>query len=157
MWFIFVLTSTLTLLVCGKKLKRQGTVLASIAHGLDVTERNPFYQRSIRRTIRLLDALLPVSAATGRTCEERDIPADRIHVLPNGFALDRFEASSNQGPDELPSLPENAFLLVSVGRQVARKGFAWSSSTSCPAFPITCIFGWQGRGLSRTHSPPSTP
>ena len=36
-------TSTLTLLVCGKKLKRQGTVLASIAHGLDVTERNPFY------------------------------------------------------------------------------------------------------------------
>jgi len=139
-------TSTLTLLVCGKKLKRQGTVLASIAHGLDVTERNPFYQRSIRRTIRLFDALLPVSAATGRTCEERDIPADRIHVLPNGFALDRFEASSDQGPDELPSLPENAFLLVSVGRQVARKGFAWFIEHVMPSLPDNVYFWMAGKG-----------
>jgi phosphatidylinositol alpha-1,6-mannosyltransferase len=142
-------TTALPLLLAGKKLKKRGVVLASIAHGLDVTEPNTLYQRSIRRVLKQLDALLPVSEATGRTCEERGVPKERVHVLPNGFALDRFEtqsSSDDSGDDPLPPLPENAFLLVSVGRQVERKGFSWFIEHVMPRLPETIHFWMAGKG-----------
>ncbi len=151
------MTSALPAVAVAPALRAAGVRVASICHGLDVTEPNFAYQTMVKRTLRTLDGVLPVSRATGRTCEERGMPSSRIHVVPNGVDLERFggvfqRRQRGERPSATPfdDLPDDAFLCVSVGRQVRRKGFSWFVDEVMPKLPDLVHYWLAGDGPERT-------
>ena len=152
------MTTALPLLIAGPALKKKGIRLAAIVHGLDVTDPNPVYQKAVRRICGMLDAAMPVSRATGEELVARGLPPGRVRVVPNAVDLDRFEgvAASRAAAAGLsiagsPPLPDGAFLLVTVGRQVRRKGFAWFIENVMPKLPERVHFWLAGDGPEREN------
>jgi len=150
------MTTALPLLIAGPGLKKRGVRLAAIVHGLDVTDPNPVYQMAVRRLCGLLDVVMPVSRATGEELVARGLPRDRVHVVPNAVDLDRFEGAieSRGEPSRVhiagaPPLADDAFLLVTVGRQVRRKGFVWFIENVMPNLPERVVFWLAGDGPER--------
>lgn len=152
------MTTALPLLIAGPALKKKGIRLAAIVHGLDVTDPNPAYQIAVRRLCGMLDVAMPVSRATGEELVARGLPRDRVQVVPNAVDLERFDgvaASRDQlGSPKIagaPPLPRDAFLLVTVGRQVRRKGFAWFIENVMPRLPERVVFWLAGDGPERQN------
>ena len=139
-----------------RTLEQHGVTSAAIVHGLDVTTPFPPYQWFVPHVFDALDAVLPVSQATGDACLERGLTPDKLHVVPNGIALDRFpplrDRSSMRrtlqealGTSDHP-LPDDALLLCSVGRQVERKGFTWFIKHVMPRLPDNVHYWLAGDG-----------
>jgi phosphatidylinositol alpha-1,6-mannosyltransferase len=152
------MTTALPLLVAGPGLKKKGIRLAAIVHGLDVTDPNPAYQAAVRRLCELLDVVMPVSRATGEELVARGLPREKVRVVPNAVDLDRFEgvaASRNEAAGAhiagAPPLPDDAFLLVAVGRQVRRKGFAWFIEHVMPKLSDRVVLWLAGDGPDRKN------
>ena len=152
------MTTALPLLIAGPALKKKGIRLAAIIHGLDVTDPNPVYQKAVRRLCGMLDAVMPVSRATGEELVARGLPRERVHVVPNAVDLDRFDgvaasraASARLSIAGASPLPDDAFLLVTVGRQVRRKGFAWFIEHVMPKLPERVHFWLAGDGPEREN------
>lgn len=150
------LTTALPLLLAAPRLKARGVRLAAIAHGLDVTDPNPAYQMAVRRLCEVLDVVMPVSRATGEQLVARGMPSENVYVVPNAVDVERFEGVVAARTEELrpaiegvPSLPNDAFLLVTVGRQVRRKGFAWFIESVMPKLPDRVVFWLAGEGPER--------
>ncbi len=101
--------------------------LCAIAHGRDVTLPGIYQIAQVRRTLKALDCVLPVSRATATECINRGMPDSRIQVIPNGVNLSRYSFGSGSQGNELH--------LLSVGRLVTRKGFAWFVDTVMPQLP----------------------
>ncbi|MEZ4700478.1 MAG: glycosyltransferase family 4 protein [Rhodothermales bacterium] len=137
-------------------LRQSGIRTAAIVHGQDVTTPFGPYQRFVPRVFDALDAVLPVSRATGAQCTERGLPDAKLHVVPNGVKLDRFAPLTSRPAmraelvralgDPAHPLPESALLLCSVGRQVKRKGFAWFVEQVMPALPPDVHYWLAGDG-----------
>jgi phosphatidylinositol alpha-1,6-mannosyltransferase len=135
-------------------LRRCEVLASAIVHGRDVTLDIPFYQRLVPRVFSALDAVLPVSSATGNACLARGLDASKLFVVPNGVALHRFAPSQSNGtarsmltrrfPDQ--NLPDRGLLLCSVGRQVKRKGFPWFISEVMPLLPDDVHYWLAGDG-----------
>jgi phosphatidylinositol alpha-1,6-mannosyltransferase len=152
------MTTALPLLIAGTALRRKGIRLAAIVHGLDVTDPNPLYQIAVRRLCGFLDVAMPVSRATGEELVARGLPRDRVQVVPNAVDLERFDgvAASRGEPGYpriagAPPLRGDAFLLVTVGRQVRRKGFAWFIENVMPRLPERVVFWLAGDGPEREN------
>lgn len=136
-----------------RHLRRYGVTTAAIVHGRDVTLNVTPYQRFIPRIFSSLDAVLPVSRATGDACLERGLRLDKLFVVPNGVAVHRFNGSSRAAAragllDRFggSNLPERGLLLCSVGRQVKRKGFAWFVQEVMPLLPNDVHYWLAGEG-----------
>ncbi len=134
--------------------RRHGVRTAAIVHGLDVTTPFPPYQWFVPKVFDALDAVFPVSRATGRACRERGASLDQLHVIPNGIDANRFErppdrsAARAQLEDGLghAAPPPDALLLCSVGRQVKRKGTAWFVDAVMPTLPSDVHYWIAGTG-----------
>lgn len=113
------ITSSIAALPAFAALRARGVRICAIAHGLDVTHSNPAYQLGVRAALSRLDRVLPVSRATEAVC--RDGGATDVEVVPNGIALDRFGAAGSLRP----AAATDELVVLSVGRHVRRKGFAW--------------------------------
>ena len=120
--------------------RRAGVALMAISHGHDVIADFAPYQWLARRVMKRLDAMLPVSRATGQQCIERGLDPQRLFVTPNGIDPNRFGATfpgvvtrrparrkllEQHFPQLAAVTDEDDLLLCSVGRQVKRKGHAW--------------------------------
>lgn len=135
-------------------LRQCGVLTAAIVHGRDVTLDIPFYQNIVPRIFSALDAVLPVSRATGQACLERGLDESRVYVVPNGVAVQRFASAENNGAARRmllrqfaeENIPERGLLLCSVGRQVKRKGFAWFVSEVMPLLPDDVHYWLAGDG-----------
>lgn len=133
-----------------------GVKTAAIVHGLDVTTDFAPYQWFVPHVFDALDAVLPVSQATGVACTERGLQPEKVHVVPNGVDLDRFASPDGKAAmrDELTRalgtpaapLPDDALLLCSVGRQVERKGFDWFVANVMPRLPSDIHYWMAGDG-----------
>jgi len=152
------MTTALPLLTAGPGLRKNGIRLAAIVHGLDVTDPNPAYQAAVRRILQLLDVVMPVSRATGEELVARGLSPEKVKVVPNAVDLKRFEAaaathteSGSVAIEGAPTLPDDAFLLVTVGRQVRRKGFAWFIENVMPRLPERVVFWLAGDGPERDN------
>ncbi len=150
--FSSMVTATLALPL-RKKLEEHGVFTAAIAHGRDVTLPSLPYQRLVPYVFAALDAVLPVSRATGEACLERGLPERKLQVVPNGIQLDRFEGSGalrrmRQALSKAlgEPLPEEGLVLCSVGRQVERKGFAWFVDEVMPLLPEDVHYLLAGEG-----------
>ncbi len=139
-----------------KTLRRRGVRTAAIVHGRDVTLPFGPYQRFVLRVFGALDAVLPVSRATGAACRARGLPARKLHVVPNGVDPGRFAPPQPRAEarralettlgDPAHPLPEGALLLCSVGRQVERKGFGWFVEEVMPRLPEDVHYWLAGDG-----------
>jgi len=137
-------------------LRQAGIRTAAIVHGQDVTTPFGPYQRFVPKVFDALDAVLPVSRATGAQCTDRGLSPEKLHVVPNGVKLDRFAPLGARPTmrrelvqalgDPARMLPENALLLCSVGRQVKRKGFAWFVEHVMPLLPANVHVWLAGEG-----------
>jgi phosphatidylinositol alpha-1,6-mannosyltransferase len=122
--------------------ERSGVAAASICHGHDVTWVFPPWQMFAPKLLDSLDAVLPVSRATGLECLARGQDQKRLHVVPNGADMARFgpppapqerrEILRAAFPEEAPNLGPETLVLCTVGRQVRRKGHAWFASEVMP-------------------------
>lgn len=134
----------------------RGVRMAAIVHGRDVTLPVLPYQWYVPRVLGALDAVLPVSQATGGECLRRGLARPKLHVVPNGVDTTRFAAPDEPSVmrraleealgDPSAPLPEGVLLLCSVGRQVERKGFAWFVDGVMPRLPETVHYWLAGDG-----------
>ena len=79
------------------------------------------YDRLRRRMLGWVDTFVPVSHYTAGLLEDRGVPAERLHVVPNGTDPERFrpvDATPLRRHLDLGDRP----LLLTVGRLVPRKG-----------------------------------
>ncbi|MEM1125088.1 MAG: glycosyltransferase family 4 protein [Bacteroidota bacterium] len=144
--FSSMVTATLAVPLRGF-LHKHGVPTAAIVHGRDVTLDTWLHQRVVvPKTFRAVDAVMPVSQATGAQCLERGLPPDKLHVVPNGIDLHRFDPERVQGLSALPTRAPGAFVLCSVGRQVKRKGFAWFVEHVLPRLPDAVEYWLAGDG-----------
>jgi len=126
-------------------LGKRDVPMAVICHGHDVIWAFPPWQAMVQRMFRTLDAVMPVSRATGEEVLQRGLPPERLHVINNGIDLGRFppppEPSQRRVilkaafPRDAAALPAGALLLVITGRQVPRKGHAWFVREVMPKLP----------------------
>ena len=153
-------SAVLAAILVGTSQKTQ-VPLAAISHGHDVIADSSAYQWLVARVFARLDAMLPVSRATGQQCVRRGLPQDRLFVTPNGIEPDRF-GDSFPGlftarkerrqvlADAFPELAEKIgpsdLLLCSVGRQVKRKGHEWFIRNVMPQLNsnVHLVMGGQG-------------
>ena len=129
--------------------------MAAIVHGQDVTTPFFLYQRVVPRVFRALDAVFPVSNATGQQCLIRGLPEEKLHVVPNGIDLSRFSPLDSaaemrtllkQHFDTGHNLSSKDLILCSVGRQVPRKGFEWFIRNVMPHLPANTQYWLAGDG-----------
>ncbi len=106
--------------------------LVTINHGQDVTLPFWIYQKYLPHVFKKLSGVISVSKATRQACIDRGLEPDKGVALPNGLdsrKLDRMpdrgtardEIKRRFGLDEI----DERYLLLTVGRQVKRKGHVW--------------------------------
>lgn len=136
-------------------LERNGVYAAAIVHGRDVTMDLAPYQTLVPHIFDALDAVLPVSRATGDACIARGLHSDKVYVIPNGVSVGRFGTTPSKKDVRAELLhrfgngrpvPDRGLLLCSVGRQVKRKGFAWFIENVLPLLPEDVHYWLAGDG-----------
>jgi phosphatidylinositol alpha-1,6-mannosyltransferase len=153
-------SATLAWVLAGTSRKTR-VPLAAISHGHDVIAKSSAYQWLVARVFARLDAMLPVSRATGQQCVRRGLPADRLFVTPNGIEADRFGDSfpglitsrrerrqvlADTFPELAGKMDAGDLLLCSVGRQVKRKGHVWFIRNVMPQLSSNVHLVLGGRG-----------
>lgn len=102
--------------------------MVTINHGQDVKMPIGIYQKFVPKVFDALDGVISVSRATREECIKRGMAPEKGIALPNGFDLTDFK----EVPDKKESREtiskafsidlSNKHLLLTVGRQVKRKG-----------------------------------
>ena len=105
--------------------------MVTINHGQDVKMEFGYYQNRIDKLFEKLDGVISVSRATRDECIKRGMAPEKGIALPNGFDMSDF----NEVPDKEKAIKEieaafsadlsGKHLLLTVGRQVKRKGHEW--------------------------------
>lgn len=125
--------------------------LIAINHGRDVTLPVAPYQVYIKKVFAALDATVSVSRATRDECLSRGMDPQSAFVLPNGLPI----GSRAMSPDrkaarmklhEAHKVPVDGKLVLSVGRQVKRKGHLWFLEEVYPLLQGSCQIVFVGDG-----------
>ena len=126
--------------------------MVTINHGQDVKMPIGIYQKFVPSVFEALDGVISVSKATREECIKRGMHPDKGIALPNGFDLSHAEES----PEKLSSRESiaKAFdldlkgksLLITVGRQVKRKGHEWFITEVIPKIKSDIIYLAIGEG-----------
>jgi phosphatidyl-myo-inositol dimannoside synthase len=136
----------------GRRLRNGGVISAAIAIGRDVTLPSSPWQRLIPPALGALDLVFPISRATAGACRQRGLDPGRMHVVPCGVNPERFSvggdrlAARRQIQQTFGSLLPGGLLLLSVGRQVERKGFSWFIEEVMPRLPHDVHYWLAGTG-----------
>ncbi|MFH5831527.1 glycosyltransferase family 4 protein [Halalkalibaculum sp. DA3122] len=126
--------------------------MVTINHGRDVTLSNPLYQRFVPRVFSSLDGVISVSSATRKECIKRGMDPAKGVALGNGFNMERLgdfpnkQISKNELQEQFGIDLEGRFLLLSVGRQVKRKGHEWFIRKVFPKLRKDLVFVTVGDG-----------
>ena len=126
--------------------------MVTINHGQDVKMPIGLYQNFVPKLFEALDGVISVSRATREECIKRGMHPDKGIALPNGFDMAHIEET----PDKMEARKEleQAFgfslngkkLLLTVGRQVKRKGHEWFISEVFPKIKSDVIYLAVGDG-----------
>lgn len=111
--------------------KKIDVPMVTINHGQDVKMPVGIYQNFVPKVFEALDGVISVSRATRDECIKRGMKPEKGVALPNGFDMSDFQESPDK--DQARRQIEKAFgidlsstkLLLTVGRQVKRKGHEW--------------------------------
>ncbi|MBO6794263.1 MAG: glycosyltransferase family 4 protein [Balneolaceae bacterium] len=105
--------------------------MVTINHGQDVKMPIGIYQNFVPKVFEALDGVISVSRATREECIKRGMHPEKGIALPNGFDMAHIEETPEK--ESARKDLEKAFgfslegkkLLLTVGRQVKRKGHEW--------------------------------
>ncbi|MDZ7720949.1 MAG: glycosyltransferase family 4 protein [Balneolaceae bacterium] len=128
---IVLFSSMVTASILPLLIRKPKVPYVTINHGQDVTFPSAWYQWYITYVFKQLVGVISVSSATRNACIERGMEPEKGVTLPNGFDMKVMDNLPEKG--EARKLIENQFnlnlsekkLLLSVGRQVKRKGYRW--------------------------------
>jgi len=105
--------------------------MVTINHGQDVTLPVGVYQWFVPNIFKNLDGVISVSRATRQECIERGMEPGKGVALGNGFDMERLgqfpgkNRSREKLRDKFGIELEGRYMLLTVGRQVRRKGHEW--------------------------------
>ena len=132
--------------------KRIDVPLITINHGQDVTLPSAPYQWLVPKVFRALDGVISVSEATRQESIKRGLnPADGV-AIGNGFDPNYINRlpDADEAQKELEALLgqnlDKSKLLLTVGRQVPRKGHAWFIREVLPKLDKEMIYAAIGDG-----------
>ena len=135
-----------------KKINRKPAI--AVAHGLDLTWKNKFYQKFwVQFFIPELDKLIAVGNETIRVGTKRGIPQEKMIFIPNGVDMDKYVNKFNR--DKLDNLlnqeTENKNVLLTSGRLARRKGVAWFIRNVMPQLAEDFIYVVAGNGPDKEN------
>ncbi|MEP2448279.1 MAG: glycosyltransferase family 4 protein [Balneola sp.] len=126
--------------------------MVTINHGHDVKLSIGIYQNFVPKVFEALDGVISVSEATRQECIKRGMSPEKGVALPNGFDMSDFKdvPDKAEGRKEI----EEAFsvdlsgksLLLTVGRQVKRKGHEWFITEVLPKIKSEVVYLVIGAG-----------
>lgn len=102
--------------------------LVVVVHGLDVTYQNPIFKRVVPWALRRADKVICISSAARDEVVKRGVDPDKAMVITLGVEDTLFSGDHDAARQRLIqklNLPQDVYILVSVGRLVQRKGIAW--------------------------------
>lgn len=95
-------------------------------HGLDVVYPLPLFQMKVKEYYSRFSLLITVSESTRSELITRGLQPEKIITIHNGVDLEFNDSlSSNTIKEYIGAQEKDAFILLTVGRQVKRKGFSW--------------------------------
>lgn len=123
---------------------------ATMVMGLDLTYQNRAYRVVVHRILRRAPRVIAISTATAELARSFGVPADRVGVVRLGVS----------GPDVTPEdrvaaakairhrydLPDDAIVLLTLGRLVRRKGVRWFVEHVLPGLPGNVLYLVVGEG-----------
>ncbi len=110
---------------CGARhvARKLGLPFVAGARGSDIRVRDAVSRHLTRRVVRAADALLTVSEDLGRLAmHDYGAQPDRVHVVPNGCDASIFHPRDRAAARAALEVPDDAQLIVYVGRLVPEKG-----------------------------------
>ena len=146
--FSSMVTASLSYLIDG----RVTIPMVTINHGRDVTLPVAIYQWFVPKIFAHLDGVISVSRATREECIKRGMKPEQGVALPNGFDLDKLEhfpdkQASRTNLNKKFHIPfEGNYALLTVGRQVKRKGHEWFIRNVLPQIESKVIYMAVGDG-----------
>jgi len=99
-----------------------------VAHGLDLTFRNFFYQKLwVGIFLKKMDRIIAVGNETVRIAKEKGISEDKIVFIPNGVDMEKHLVSATRNDlEKIIGQPiAGKKILLTSGRLAKRKGVAW--------------------------------
>ncbi|MDX1585859.1 MAG: glycosyltransferase family 4 protein [Balneolaceae bacterium] len=126
--------------------------MVTINHGRDVTLPVSIYQWFVPKIFAHLDGVISVSRATREECIKRGMKPEQGVALPNGFDMEKLEnfpdkESSRSHLKQKFKIPfEDHFALLTVGRQVKRKGHEWFIRNVLPRIESKVVYIVVGDG-----------
>ncbi len=120
--------------------------MVTINHGQDVKMPIGIYQKFVPKIFEALDGVISVSRATRDECIKRGMDPEKGIALPNGFDMSDFKEVPNK--DEAINDIGKIFsktldgkkILLTVGRQVKRKGHEWFITEVLPKIESDIVY-----------------
>lgn len=111
---------------------------ATMAMGKDVVWERYLYQQAVRTCLHRAPLVLAISSATADAVRAAGVVPERVRVVrlgidPPGDGMDRRDARASV--ISRYGLPDDAVLLLTLGRLVRRKGVAWFIAEVLPHMP----------------------
>lgn len=127
--------------------------MVSFIHGLDITFRNPVYQRLwVKHFIPKLDSLIVPSQATWNQALKNGIPKEKLQLIPDGVSIPRLEARiSEENLEKILGRKIQGLKLFTLGRLVKRKGVEWFIRSVLPLLDQEWVYIVAGDGKEREN------
>jgi phosphatidylinositol alpha-1,6-mannosyltransferase len=134
--------------------KITGKPVIAVAHGLDLTFPNLFYQKLwINIFLQKIDRFIAVGNETVRIAKEKGIPTEKISFIPNGIDGKKLIGNYTRADLEkiLGEFAENKKIILTSGRLVKRKGVAWFLENVLPQLPENIVYLIAGDGPDKKN------
>jgi phosphatidylinositol alpha-1,6-mannosyltransferase len=128
--------------------------VVAVAHGLDLTYANKFYQKFwVQKFIKSLDKIIAVGNETVKVAKEKGIPENKIAFIPNGVDTEKCHGNHQRSEiEKIISEPaENKKFILTSGRLAKRKGVAWFIRNVMPKLPENVIYIVAGDGPDKEN------
>lgn len=128
--------------------------IVAVAHGLDLTYANKFYQKFwVQKFIKSLDKIIAVGNETVKVAKKKGIPENKITFIPNGVDTEKCHGNHQRSEIEkiISELAENKKFILTSGRLAKRKGVAWFIRNVMPKLPENIIYIVAGDGPDKEN------
>lgn len=118
-------------------------------HGLDLTYSKFGYQAYVWPALKRYHSIIVVSKNTERILLEHGIEQQCVTVIPNGINSHEWATSYTRADIDAvvkKQLPDSAFIMITVGRLIQRKGVAWFLEKVMSELPANAVYLIAGTG-----------
>jgi len=119
-------------------------------HGLDIVFNKFGYQFLVIPFLQKADNIFPVSRYTREQCFRRNIPSDKLTIIPNGLDFNSTLPCKTDVQRSITTSKgikfQGKIILLSLGRLIPRKGHAWFIQNVFLKLPKNYVYLIAGAG-----------